>query len=108
MHVIYIQIIETAPVSVLSLQETSADDFSLNCSSTGSPPTNITWTKDGETVTMNENFTAIQYLRDGVTARYDNILIISLPPAEVIGTYTCSIHNLVSVPSEETLVIQGQ
>lgn len=68
----------------------------------------MTWIKDGETLTINETYTTTQYLRDGVTARYDNILAVSLPPSEIIGTYTCSIDNLVSTPSEETVALQGK
>ena len=97
------------PVSIVSFQENSAAVFSVNCSSSGSPPTNVTWMKDGEIVTYSDNFTTNQYLRDGVMAVYDNILMSSLlQPSQVIGTYTCSIDNLVSPPSETTLTIQGQ
>lgn len=96
-----------APVAISSLQESSTTTFALNCSSFGSPPTNVTWRKDGETLTVNDTFATIQYLRDGVAARFDNILTISLQPSEVIGTYICSIDNLVSVPVEQTLTLQG-
>ena len=97
-----------APVSVDSLQENSGTFFSLNCSSSGSPPTNVTWTKDGDVVAYSENFTTIQYLRDGVMAKYDNALVsFTLEPSEVVGTYVCSIENSVSAPSEATLTIQG-
>ena len=97
-----------APISVLSLQESSVAVFTLNCSSSGSPPTNVTWIKDGEMVAMSGNFTTKQDLRDGVTARYDNILTSSLQPSEVLGTYICLLDNLVSAPSEETLTLQGK
>ena len=97
----------TASINILSLQEASTTVFTLNCSSSGSPPTNVVWTKDGEVVSMNETFSAIQYLRDGVTARYDSVLMISMQPSEVIGRYTCSVDNMISVPSEQTLTLQG-
>lgn len=97
-----------APVSIVSFQENSVAVFSVNCSSSGSPPTNVTWMKNGEIVTFLDNFTTNQYLRDGVMAVYDNILTSSLlQPSQVIGTYTCSIDNLVSPPTEATLTIQG-
>ena len=97
-----------APVSITSLEEVSAAVFTLNCSSSGSPPTNVTWIKDGETVALNETFTTIQYLRDGTTARYDSILMISLQPSEVIGVYVCSVDNSVSATAEQTLTLQGE
>ena len=98
----------TAPVSILSLQESSTAVFTLNCSTSGSPPTNVTWIKDGQTVSLNGTFTTDQYLRDGVTARYDSVLMVLQPPSEVIGTYTCSVDNSVSIASQETLLVQGK
>ena len=95
------------PVQILSLDEDSKAVFSLNCTSTGSPPTNLTWTKDGEVITGGDNYEVIQILRSGVTATYSNILKIHLPLSSIIGAYTCMIDNSVSVPVEQTLTIQG-
>ena len=97
-----------APVSITSLQVSPTAAFTLNCSSSGSPPTNVTWIKDGERLEANETFVATQYLRDGVTSRYDSLLAVSLPLSQVVGTYTCSVDNSISTASEETLSIQGQ
>ena len=102
-------LLSLAHVSITSLQEDSVELFSVTCSSSGSPPTNVTWTKDGEILTLTDNFTTNQYLRDGAMAVYDNILMSSvLEPSQVIGTYACSIDNLISPPAEATLTIQGQ
>lgn len=89
-------------------EEISAPVFTLNFSSLGSPPTNVTWIKDDQVLTPNQNFTMVQYLRDGVTATYDNILSVSMPPSDVLGSYTCSIDNSVSQPTEETLLFEGE
>ena len=97
-----------APVQISSLEESSADIFALNCSSSGSPPTNVTWIKDGETIAMNETFTSTQYLRDGVTATYDSVLMIPLQPSQVIGAYMCIIDNSLSTPAQQSLSLQGQ
>ena len=97
-----------APVRITSLHVSPAAAFTLNCSSSGSPPTNVTWVKDGERLEANGTFATTQYLRDGVTSRYDSLLAVSLPPSQVVGTYTCSVENSVSAASEETLSIQGQ
>lgn len=97
-----------ATVSIQSLQESAADVFTVNCSSSGSPPTNVTWIKDGQVLTSNETVAMVQYLRDGVTAAYDSLLRVSMPPSDVIGSYACSIDNLISQPTEETLSLQGR
>lgn len=96
------------PVSILSLGESTETVFTLRCTSTGSPPTNLTWTKDGEVVTADENFEVTQILRSGVISSYDNLLKINSEPSEVVGTYTCTVDNSISEPIEQILVIEGK
>lgn len=97
----------TVPVKILSLDESSGTVFTLNCTSTGSPPTNLTWTKDGQVIASDDNYEVIQVLRDGVSTTYDNILKVHSQLSEIIGTYTCIIENSVSIPVERTLTIGG-
>lgn len=80
--------------------------FTLNCTSVGSPATNVTWTKDGEIV-VNDTFEVIQILQDGVTAMYSNLLKVYSEPSDVIGVYTCSVDNSVSEPAVQIHTIQG-
>ena len=98
----------SAPVSIMSLEERSDAEFTLNCASVGSPATNVTWIKDDDVITSNDTFEVFQYLQDSLLARYDNLLKVYLEPSEVVGTYTCSVDNSVSVPAVQTLAIQGQ
>ena len=98
---------ETAPVRITSLEESVSTAFTLNCTSVGSPASNVTWMKDGEILADNDTFKMTQYLRDGVTAEYNNLLEAYLDPTEVIGTYTCSVDNLASEPVEQTVTLQG-
>ena len=95
------------PVKIISLDEISGTVFTLNCTSTGSPPTNLTWTKDGQVITSDNNYEVIQTLRNGVTTTYDNILKVHSQLSEIVGTYTCMIDNSVSVTVERTLTIRG-
>ena len=90
-----------------SLQQTSNAIFTLNCSSSGSPATNVSWTKDGEVLMLNETFMSTQYLRNGQRAIYDSTLTISLSAADILGTYTCAIENQISQVSQATLTVQG-
>lgn len=82
--------------------------FTLNCTSVGSPATNVTWTKDGEALAANDAFEVIQILQDRFTATYSNLLRVYSEPADVVGVYTCSVDNLVSEPAMQILTIQGQ
>ena len=90
------------------MKESTDTTFTLNCSSVGSPATNVTWTKDGEVVIINDTFEATQILHDGVMAIYSNLLKVYSEPSDVIGVYTCSIENLVSEPAVQILAFQGQ
>ena len=100
--------IDTAPVRITSLEESVATNFTLNCTTVGSPASNATWMKDGEVIASNDTFETSQYLQDGVMAEYSNFLTVYLEPAEIIGAYTCSVDNTVSEPAVQTLTIQGQ
>lgn len=82
--------------------------FTLDCTSVGSPATNVTWTKDGEIVVVNDTFEVIQILQDGVSAMYSNLLKVYSEPSDVMGIYTCSVDNSVSEPAVQMLTIQGQ
>jgi len=98
----------TVPVTITSLEQTISAAFTLNCSSSGSPPTNITWTKDGEAVMFNNTFIGTQYLRNSQSAVYDNMLSIRLPIADIVGTYTCAVDNQISQLTQATLAIEGK
>ena len=95
------------PIEIVSLDESDDVVFTLNCTSTGSPPTNVTWIKDGEVITDGNSYEVIQTLRDGVTTTYDNVLKVHLHLSEIIGTYTCMIDNSVSSAVGRTLTIGG-
>ena len=65
--------------------------FSLTCTSTKFPPTEITWTKDGVIMdtTDRTKYTQQQVLMDRTTATYKNILEMSGDGEDMIGTYFC-------------------
>ena len=94
------------PIKIVSLDEGSGMVFTLNCTSTGSPPTNVTWIKDDDVISEDDSYEVIQTLRDGVTTTYDNILKVHLHLSEIIGTYTCMIDNSVSTPVEQTIKLE--
>lgn len=97
-----------APVRITSMEESAGAVFTLNCTSAGSPATNVIWTKDGEAVAANDTFEVVQILQDGVAATYSNLLRVYTQPSDVVGVYTCSVNNSVSEPATQMLTIQGQ
>ena len=91
-----------------SLEQTSNTMFTLNCSSSNSPPTNVTWTKNGEVIVFNDTFMGSQYLRNGQHAVYDNLLTITLSIMDIVDTYTCTIDNGISQATQALLRIEGK
>ena len=90
------------------MEESTDAVFTLNCTTAGSLATNVTWTKDGETVAANDTFEVLQILQDGVAAMYSNLLRVYTEPLDVVGVYTCSVDNSVGEPATQMLTIQGQ
>ena len=73
------------------------------CSTRYSPPTNVTWERDGVTVSVDgEKYEMIQTVTDRSNSYYDNILLIR----DAIGlagnhTYTCDISNYAGSTSQD-------
>lgn len=81
--------------------------FTLNCSSSDSAPTEVTWQEDGQIITADIlNHSTVQILRNGRSSSYDNLLVIyNSDVNENSGRYSCAIDNAFgSVTQEETLL----
>lgn len=99
--------IPSGPPTVTSLSVVKSENitvFTLNCTSINSPATTVIWTKDREVVSDEESY---QILRDGLTATFDNILVVNSTPDELMGTYSCSVLNSAGQSNVETLNVQG-
>ena len=80
-------------ISSLKLALGTNSPLSLNCTSNGSPALTVVWTKDGTVLPNTLSYTTNQVLRNGTTASYDNLLDISGQYSELVGTYSCIIHD---------------
>ena len=60
--------------------------FTLNCTSTGGPATNVTWTRNSDIVTEGTE----TVLDDPVTAQYTHTLTVT---RRLGGLYTCNVSN---------------
>lgn len=81
--------------------------FTLVCNTTTSPPTEVTWMKDGTVVTNAAHYNAYQVLLDGSESTYSNFLEVDLGPPGLIGEYTCIVSNLIGTTSS-SVTIQGK
>ena len=63
------------------------------CTSTGGPPTTITWRRNGRTLVIDGTiYQQNQRIINTTTATYENILY-SIDSADSVGTFTCIVSN---------------
>lgn len=97
-----------AMVSISSLEITgSSSVFTLNCTSTGSPATAVTWTKDGVVVVESTTYLMRQILHSGTTATYFNLLEVNAGPYFVTGDYSCEVSNLLG-STRRNVTLEGK
>ena len=99
----------TAVPRVIALERNISSSFTtLTCTSTGSPPTTVTWTKDGVTLPTDETiYSFTQTLVDRATSTYNNTLTIDASFVDVIGNYSCSVSNSIGTSSVQETEIKG-
>ena len=68
--------------------------FTLNCISSLSPATSVTWIKDGEVIAESNTHRMSQVLANGATSTYYNLLEINSGPYGITGEYTCVVSNI--------------
>ena len=85
-----------APVSITILEKSlvSTSSFTINCTSEGSPPSAVSWTKDGVQLRSSAVYSMEQLMQHGPTATYVNLLSVNMGPYGVLGTYTCNVSNI--------------
>ena len=94
---------------VTALERNISSSFTtLTCTSTGSPPTTVTWTKDGVTLPANEMiYSFTQTLVDRVASTYNNTLTIDASFLDVIGNYSCRVSNSIGTSSVKETEIKS-
>ena len=72
----------------------NATAMTLTCTSTGGPATNVTWMKDGSTLTVDGvTYRQTQMVTDATTATYRNVLTIAQSVTSLYGVYRCTVGN---------------
>ena len=88
----------------------------LSCTSTGGPPTTVSWMKNGEPLTVDgTTYVQTQVIIDTNSSIYITTLFIKVPDQnEVVGNYTCGVNNsrvtseLLHQTYSNTIEIQGR
>ena len=73
--------------------------FTLTCNSTSGPATNVTWTRDSETVSG-----GLTVLDDPVTAQYTHTLTVT---GRQGGQYQCNVSNDKPSQSSASFTVEG-
>lgn len=85
-----------APVSIGELSKDIVSSmFALKCTSSGSPPSLLSWTRNNHTLDMAAGLSLSQWqvITDRSTASYTSWLVIDSSPSLLHGTYQCSVSN---------------
>ena len=84
-------VLETISFTLLTDLSSSPPSYSLNCTTQSFPPTEVSWSRDGQPLPLSgETYQSSQQLRDALSTTYDNFLTVngSLP-----GLYNCMATN---------------
>ena len=74
--------------------EFDAASRTLTCTSTGSPATTVTWTMDGDALTVDgTTYSMTQNVTDRSASTYENVLTIGSEVMNIVGNYTCTVSN---------------
>jgi len=73
--------------------------FTLTCISTGGPATNVTWTRDSETVSG-----GMTVLENATTPQYTHTLTVT---GRLGGQYQCKVSNNKTSTATKQLTVEG-
>ena len=81
----------------------------LSCTSTGGPPTIVSWMKDSQPLTIDGNiYKQSQRVLNTSIATYQSSLS-SIDIGNFVGTFTCTVSNArTTAPVERTVVLNGE
>ena len=97
---------EGAPVINISLSYSYNQTQSLECTSIGSPATNVMWLKNG--VLLGGEYEQHQIITNRTISKYRNVLSLDQRhPKEIIGNYTCLVRNS-RTESSKTIQLNGE
>lgn len=82
--------------------------YTVTCTTSGSPPTSITWTRNGAILKMEDTkYTSTQALVNRNETVYENTLTIEGSLEDAVGDYSCTVENYVGVSETANRTIKG-
>lgn len=91
-------------ISVISLDKAMniTSIFTVNCTTSGSPATSVTWRRNDTVLTTGSTYQTTQILLDRSTATYANLLRVNVGPYGIPADYTCVASNLLGLATKTT------
>ena len=84
------------------------DLHTLACVSNGSPPTQMMWERNGESIYQNDtNYQFSQILVERTSSTYNNTLTINGTIEDVVGEYSCTVSNTFGTSNKLAKTFQG-
>ena len=80
------------------LGRSSESPITLNCPTTGLPPTAVFWQRSGESLANSGTYDITMMLRDRLNTTFDNLLQIYQTPQEAQAIYRCEAVNALDGP----------
>ena len=77
----------------------------ISCTSTGGPPTTVTWLREGTEISLSDYMTS-QELRDFVNATYVSHLV-GVATGSLLGEFTCIVENARG-RANQSLLLDGE
>ncbi len=86
----------------------SVSPFTFTCTSTGSPPTTVIWTKDNKDIVIDGTvFKLSRTVVNRTTATFKNVLTVDGEFVDMIGNYSCSVVNVFGQSESKTVRLKG-
>ena len=88
---------------------TSSSSSALTCTTAGSPPTTVSWIRDGQPLTIDgDTYQMTQTVINRASATFENVLTINQPLASIVGsTFTCTVTNVLGSDTSDGLQVSG-
>jgi hypothetical protein len=97
-----------AVLLTISKMEYSANGdgtYTISCTSTGAPPTDVVWMRNKlDVMTNSDKYIPSQRIVDRASSTYDNELTIIGGYQDAVGDYSCNISNSISYVSAQKAI----
>ena len=102
--------LESPVVTSLDFTFGNGTPLTLSCSSINSPPTEVLWERDNETLSLNfkpGGYQMTQVVVNHVTSAYVSTLTIDDVLDDVVGEYSCAITNSIGMSNYYSATFKG-